>query len=278
MSEYKKEMIVATVTGVLLVGLISGVIYILFPPTPFELPPRLALSFFLGLGSGASADSMGKNETVYLEVLEIGFDFANGSTMNLPEMNLHAQDLSDVCPDKYSGEINASSLQRVTVKVTSCYGANADIDYTVDTVRNSTIYASLKSVEVVNLGVFERANCIERYVGYSSNRSVVVRIRCQSVDVSSSGYWAGKELTPELGMDVAELSGMLTGSGTALITFDATHSIHLKYNITTGSIQQGETDLSWEGRIGTFEIVYDQGKITWVRYDFTTVKLALLTV
>lgn len=275
MSEYKKDMIVATAMGVLLVALISGVIYYLFPPTLSESQPQVAFSFFLGPASGASTDSMGKNETVYLELLEIRFHFSNGSTICLPEDDLLAQDLSDVYPDKYSGEVNASSLQRITVKVRPAYGADADIDYTVDTIRNSTIYASLKGVEVVDLGAFERTNYIERYVGYSSNRSVF--IHCHSVDVSSSGHWSGALLAPELGMDVDELSGILDGSGTSLITFDAAHNVHLKYNVTTrGGTQQGETDLSWEGRMGTFEIVYNQSRITCVRYDFTTVKLALL--
>lgn len=275
MSEYKREMIVATAMGILLVALIGGLTYYLFPQTIFEPPLRVAFSFFFGQGNTASADSMGGNQTVYWEMLIIRFDFANGSTI-LPV----SQDWSDLHEiPTYSGEVNASSLQRIGVEVMPCYGMTSppDMNYTLDTIRNSTIHASLKGVEAVDLGVFERLNYVEKYVAYSSNRSV--RVYCHSVNFSSSGYWSGKSLTPDLGIDVAELSGMLTGSGTALITFDATHNVHLKYNITTkGGTEQGETSLSWEGRMGTFEIVYDEGKITWIRYDFTTVKLLLLTV
>ncbi|MDH5375994.1 MAG: hypothetical protein OEZ21_08620 [Candidatus Bathyarchaeota archaeon] len=274
MSGYKRDLAKVAMV-LLLVALIGGVTYYLFPQTLFEPQPRLAFSFLFGQGNIASTDSMGKSETVYLEVLEIGFDFANGSTTFLPEGNLLAQDLSDIYPDKYSGEVVASSLQRIRVKVTPCYAVASDVDYTLDAMRNSTIHASLKGEEVVDLGVFERANYIEKYVGYSSNRSAIVH--CYSVDLSSSGYWSRESITPELGIDVAELSVVLAGSGTTLITFDAMHSVHLKYNIkSTGGTEQGETDLSWEGRMGTFEIVYAQGRITRIRYEFTTVKLLLL--
>lgn len=274
MSGYKRDLTKVAMV-LLLVALIGGVTYYLFPQTLIEPPPRLAFSLLFGQGNIASTDSMGKSEAVYLEVLEIGFDFANGSTTYLPELNLHAQDLSDVCPDKYSGEVDASPLQRIRVKVTPCYAMASDVDYTLDTIRNSTIHASLKGEEVVDLGVFDRANHIEKYVGYSSNRSAF--LHCYSVDLSSSGHWSRESITPELGIDVAELSVALAGSGTSLITFDAMYSMHLKYNIkTTGGTEQGETGLSWEGRMGTFEIVYDQGRITRVRYDFTTVKLLLL--
>jgi len=276
MSEYKKEVVVATAMGVLLFALIGGLTYFLLPPTLLEPSPQPAFSFLFGQGNTVLANSIGKKQTVYLEVLEIRFDFMNGSTTYLPEDNLLAQDLSDIYPEKYSGEINASSLQRIRVKVTPCYAMTSDIDYTLDTIRDSTIHTSLKGEEVVDLGVFERANYIEKYVGYSSNRSNVVH--CYSVDLSSSGYWSKESTTPELGIEIAELSRMLTRSGTALITFDAMHSVHLKYNISTGGTKHGETDLSWEGRVGTFEIVYHQGKIILIRYDFATVELLLLAV
>lgn len=277
MSEYKRDLMVATAMGVLLVALISGVIYYLFPPTLVGSQPRVAFSFFLGPVIGASAGSIGKNETVYLEMLEIRFEFSNGTIINIPKEpdNLRAEDLSDFYPDKYSGEVIASSLQRITVQVRSTYGAAADMDYTVDTVRNSTICASLKGVKVVDLGVFER-RMLEKYVGYSKNSSVV--IYPHEVDISSSGNWTREHLNPELGIDIAELSGMLSGSGVTLIAFDAAHSVSLKYNITSGGTAQGEADLRWEGRMGTFEFVHHQGRITLVRYDFTTIKLSLLTI
>jgi hypothetical protein len=102
-------------------------------------------------------------------------------------------------------------------------------------------------------------------------------VRMPRTGSSCSGFWKTTG-TGGWTINADQLSSMLQGNGTALITFDAAINASVRYELRNENVETGELTLSpWEGRLGIIEIVYEQGKITWIRYSFSRASLTLLT-
>lgn len=274
MSAYKSDMAKAAIT-ILLVVLLGIASYHFFPQSPI---PREPFVFAWIEGNANYTDTMYKiNKTLQWVMLDFEFAFVNGSSIHEPNANAQAGQSFEICLE-YHGEFNATSLQRIGISRTGIsFGTSCN---TTQMEKNTTINTALKAVEVNDLGTFEELNWHETTTNYGNG--------CVSIGISGwpnqsySGNWKRygerdfKDIEWMMGID--QLSSMLPGSGIAWITFNATISVNIKYEITVdGTTETGETSLLYEGTIGTIEITYDQGRILWVKYDFQGARLQLLT-
>jgi hypothetical protein len=80
-------------------------------------------------------------------------------------------------------------------------------------------------------------------------------------------------------MEIGELSGMLQGSGTALINFRGVIDVRLDYEITMNGVKRTDVKtLLWEGGLGIVKLTYDQNKLVWMKYEIQVIQLAMLTM
>lgn len=93
---------------------------------------------------------------------------------------------------------------------------------------------------------------------------------------SSTGYWKTTDYI--WGITTNQLGDMLRKSGTANITFTMDINMGLKYKVTTTSEGNltGDAALSWSGMWGTLQLTHEEGEISWVKYNFATLKLIML--
>ena len=262
MSEYKKEMVRSAIVAVLIVALLSGFSYHFFPQSRL---PRVPFVFGWAEGDTKCGNAEYKNQTLDWDGLEFEFTFVNGSSIHEPDTTISLE---------YHGEFNATSLQRIAIGMfhLGIGSSPENVTYHLEIDKNTTISASLETVETTDLGAYEYM--IGRSIIAYTNSCVQIFIR--TFQSSYSGYW---KRPGSLMIDINQLSSVLPDSGTVWITFDATLSVNVRYEITIeGTTETGETILSWEGTIGAIEISCDQGRIIWVKYDFQGISLVLFTI
>jgi len=269
--EYGREIAQSSIVAVLLVALLSGVSYYLFPQYSSSIGPTPSFVYAWVKGNESQTGNVYENKTVLWKLLDFEFSFVNGSSIHEPGEGEKGEE--QVIRLEYHGELDATDLLKIVIRQFSVIiGGVKDMtigqvhietftheDNTTDYLEahgNFSISVSLRSIDVIDLGTLK----------------LIDWVRDPSSD---SGYWKNGAWT----MDADQLSSMLLGSGTALIVFDAAVNVHVKYEITVeGITKTGENDLSWEGSMGTIEITYDLGKLLYIRYDFESIKLQLLKV
>lgn len=273
MSAYKRDIAKAAI-AILLVALLSIASYHFFPESSL---PREPFVFAWAEGYTKYTDTTYKNQTeLGWVMLAFTFTFANGSLIHEPDANVQVGHPSKICLE-YHGEFNATSLQRIGISRTGIgFGTSCNV---TQMEKNTTISAALKAVEVNDLGSFEELNWHETTTNYGNG---CVSINISDLHQSYSGYWkrySEREFKDEQWMMyIDQLSDMLPDSGIAWITFNATISVKIKYEITIdGTTETGGTSLLYEGTIGKIEITYDKGRILWIKYDFQGIRLLLLT-
>jgi hypothetical protein len=150
--------------------------------------------------------------------------------------------------------------------------------YSLTIAMNTTINASL-DVENIDLGTYSSWN--ESYL-ICQNDLYSHTLNLGTATWNGSGCWE-RGWYPEDTMCVMkteELSGMLHGSGTALIIFHGVVDLKLDYEITMNGVKKtGVKTLSCEGNLGTVEVTYnDQNKPIWTKFEIQTMQLVMLAI
>jgi len=285
-SWYKREIFFAGIMALLLITVLGAISYFLLPQTIAQLKVSTPVTFAFSLmgGNVVYESPTIENQTIKQDTmdwlqLEFEFIFDNGSSIHEPDIfNGEVGKQYEIRPE-YHGEFEAETLQRISIELFRIYitdlPENASTSLEVN--KNTTISVSLRSTRIIDLGI--RTSLNERTKHEQTMFPKLhgsTRLLREGV-LSCSGFW---ETTGYGGwtINVSQLSDMLQGNGTALITFDATINVSISYEMRNENVETGELTLSpWEGRIGTIEIVYEQGKITYIRYSFSRASLILLT-
>jgi len=276
-SEYRKELLKSAIVAIMSASLLGAATYHLVQPR--QRP--IIVAFALGEGRQFSADCSASSGFW----LSLNFTFLNGSV---------------ITRNPYCGEFNATELQKISVRVHGFAGFDFDesiLRFMTVYVQNRTIDATIADQGITALG--SSKNLGNTLGCYSTNeiftpeeedahraalhaeldrlRSYfnVTRKELPREERLSTGYWKTYTMW-EITMN--QLDEMLHGSGTANITFTVGIDIDLYYKITTtsGGNLTDSTDLSWSGTGGTLQLTHEEGKISWVKYNFTTVKLIML--
>lgn len=281
-SWFKREAIFAGIMALSLITVLGAISYLLFPQTTSQLKTRTPATFAFSLIGGdlAYESPTIENQTIRHDTadwlqLEFEFTFANGSSIHEPNVPLPEGETGVIRPEYY-GESDAETLQRIYVKLFHFGIVAIPENVSLEVSKNTTISVVLKATEVFNLGVYKCLNERKTITGYPKGFEVEIG----SMNRSYSGSWKPNPMVDaeDWAIDVDQLTSMLQGNGTALVTFDATINVTIRYEMIDENVESGEITLSpWEGRIGTIEIVYEQSKITWIRYSFSKASLILLT-
>lgn len=262
----------SAVIAVLLIALLGGVNFYLFPQYSSS-EPTLSYAFMWVKGSENQAVNWYENKTILWELLDFKFSFANGSSLHEPNVLGGEIGKEYSIRPEYHGDFDATELLKIAIQrlpILICgtkgftigpshgetYTHEDDTNSSMEIHGNYSIRVSLRGIDVVDLGILRLIDWVR---GPNSD----------------SGYWKNGIWT----IDADQLSSMLTGSGTASINFDATVNAHVQYKISDdGTTKEGENDLSWQGSIGKIEIVYEQTRLKFIRYDFQSIRLVLLQI
>ncbi len=307
MSWYRREMVFSGTIALMLVAVLGAASYLISPQTEdFQnqyVDQTPEINAFILMVSNASSESLTlENRTIRYDMtdwfqLECEFTFSghiypihvpstNGKTMIIGPVN-----------QVYCGEFNATPLQGIDIKMDPMSVFWFDNLTYFEKCRNVTISASLSDtqiqehhcccsvshyvVQITDLGTLTSINDNVGIYNSTSrgNRgnNIVLDFRnLRERELSRTGFW-GKDHEGGWFINVDQLSSMLQGNGTAVITFNATINTRIKYelkNENTGTIEV--TLPQWEGTLGTIEIVHEQGKITWIRYNFYSASITII--
>ena len=265
MGEYRKELVKSAIVAIMSASLLGALTYYLVQPEYSPIPVAFALS--------EARQLTGNYSTLEGSGLILKFTFLNGS----------------VITKKCSGELNAADLQRMTLSVygfsNDLYSRDTDtivrflVTYLQDRIINVTLVDGEQ--EMTDLGSSKSLGGI---TSWQSGRLGDPKQEYYNVlldelkspfsvarkEFSSTGYW--KATDDIWSITVSQLSDMLHGSGKASMTFTVDTNIELKYRFirTSGKNLTGSTNLSWSGTWGTLQLTHEEGKISWVNYDFTS--------
>jgi len=263
--EYRKELFRSAVVAIISASLLGALVYHFVQPEYGVGPVAFALAEERQL-SGNYSILEGSD-------LILKFTFLNGS----------------VATKKYGGEFNATELQRITLSVygfsNDLYGEDTDtvVRFLVAHLWDRIIHVTLvdRNQEMTDLGTSKSIGGISSWQSgglgdqKQGHYNVLLDELKSSFDVarkelSSTGYWNAPDYTWSI--TVNQLGDMLHGSGTAKITFTADINMELKYRFisTSGEDLTGSTPLSWSGTWGTLQLTHEEGKISWVNYNFTS--------
>jgi hypothetical protein len=272
MSESRKKIVSATVVAVMLVALLGFLSYRFFPQFKVQTP------FAFGWLEGKQ-ERTNNTITLLISTLSPGFTFQNETAWWQEQWALKTYGIPENQSITLQGEHNATWLKLMSIHPYNIICTPADLPfdgtYHITATINTTIHVSLEAVTNVDLGVYDCWN--ESYIVFQNDtHSETSSIGEPAWNIS--GYWAPKDRSIDWEIDVEKLSGMLQGSGTALITFQGALRVDLDYQITMNGVETtNEKNLSWEGTMGTIKITYDQGRIIWVEHELHAIDLTMLT-
>ena len=279
-------MIFSGIMALMLITVLGAVSYLISPQTEdheiqyvFQAPESFA--FTLTEANVSNESPTPENQTMKYDTmdwLQLEFEFTfTDKIYPIHEPDMFNKKHVTIYPE-YHGEFNATPLQSIDIELFRffCMGSLPENATSMEFYRNITISATLRDTQIIDLGV--RTSVNERIkTRYSIIRGFLGGIvEISGWDWSCSGFWEKNHAGGWI-ISVDQLSSMLQGNGTAYITFDATINARVRYEMKNETEETSELTLpTWEGRLGTIEIVYEQGKITWIRYSFFSASLTLL--
>jgi hypothetical protein len=271
MSESRKKIVGATAIAVTLVAFLGFLSYQFFPG------PNVSTTFALVWLEGKQ-EPANSALTLLISTLSRKFTFQNETTRWAVQAMLKTYGIPDDPYIMLRGEDNATWLKSIGFHPYNIICTPADLPfsgaYNITMTMNTTIQASLETITNIDLGAYNCWN--ESYIIYQNN----VHSESSRIGESTwnnSGYWEPKDANWKI--EVEELSSMVQGSGTALITFRGVLHVDLNFEITLDGVgKKGSETLSWEGNMGTIRVTYDQSRIVWIKYEIPAIRLTMLTV
>jgi len=276
MKEHGRSILTAVSLAAILVATLVLASNLLAPY--LEVPNIVPTSFAFALVQGSN-DSANSAVALMVSTLSPKFTFGNDTTQWDETITLCTFGIPDG-PLSFQREYDATWLKWIGIRPQTivCQPEQLPFNgsYSLTMTMNTTINASL-DVENIDLGTYSSWNesyliCQNDLYSHSSNIG--------SPTWNGSGCWE-RGWEPEDTMCVMrteELSGMLHGSGTALITFRGVVDLKLDYEITMNGVKKtGVKTLSCEGNLGMVEVTYDQNKLIWTKFEVQPIQLAMLT-
>jgi len=284
-SEYRKELLKSAIVAIISASLLGAVIYHVFQPEHGLMP----VVFAFGEGEQFSGDySLLESSCVVL-----GFTFLNGSVITSPLPSLEDMNRGVSIPNECIGEFNATELKKIILSVSDFddffYNRDSALRYLVTWLRDRIISAKLveSEQEITELGT---STSLGRNWNIQSGRigdpkeehykllldALKASFNITVKELSSTGYWKASDYIWAITAD--QLNDILHGSGTINITFTLDIKTELEYKIIRTSEEDltGKTTLEWTGTSGTLQLTHEEGKISWLKYNFKTVKLIMV--
>lgn len=266
-----------SVIAVLFACLLGALIYYL----PLEgVIPQSAIEFVWATGEDSPTESE-YNVCLNRVFFEVKFYFANGTGVSIPAIFPPYLSTGPTRPQdhrpEYHGEIDATSLTTIGARFIQ-FGVKrpGDAIATMEIHENRFVNVHLVSGGVTTgMGMHEYLN-ESNNVWFNQTHTHIYGYGTYETS-TNTGYFV------EYGTNVAtwnitvnELSQMLPYTGTATIDFHTSLEVNVHYNITiNGETKIGDTKLTWNGILGTYQLNLDQGRILSVKYDFMSVFLFL---
>jgi len=284
-SEYKKELLKSAIIAILSASLLGAITYHLFQPQQGSIPLAFAL--------GERGQFSGNYSILEGSCLVLRLTYLNGSVIMSPTPSSEEMNQGIPAHDEYSGEFNATQLQKITLSVFDLdgffYNRDTDVRYLVTWLRDRIIDVNLvdQNQKVADLGlsksVGRKWNMQSGRIGDPKQEQYKLLLDALKAsfnitvkEFSSTGFWKATDYIWE--MTASQLDDMLHGSGTTNITFTINVKTELKYRIirTPEEDITGNTTLSWAGTWGTLQLTHEEGKISWVKYNFKTLELIII--
>jgi len=283
-SEYRKELLKSAIVAIMSASLLGALTYHLVQPGHRPI----SVAFALGEGRQFS----GNYSASFGCCLILNFTFLNGSVIT--KSPFPPEDPCLLPLNEYSGGLNATELQKITVSVSGFTGFHDEgtVRFLIACLQNRIIDVTLVDQEHTDLGSSKTFGDTWGVCSWNGppgpvTHEEIEELRAELRELSSSfnitrkersstGYWKTTDYIWEITAN--ELSDMLKGSRIANITFTVNINMELKYKITTTSEGNliGNATLSWSGTWGTLQLIHEEGEIFWVNYNFTTVKLIMI--
>lgn len=270
--EFRKSIVGAIATAVMLVAFLVFLSYQFFPEA--RIPTSFALVWLEG-----KQEPVNNTITLLISTLSPTWTFQNETCWWTEEVAVRTYGIPE---DRgwmmLPGEHNATWLKSIRIHPYKiiCTPVNLPFEgaYDITLTMNTTIYVSLEAVTTVDLGVY---NCWEESYTVYQNATHSGNSTKGEPMWNNSGYWKPESANWEI--DIENLSSMLQGSGTALITFRGILRVNLDYEITMNGVKKADgKSLLWEGNMGIIKVTYDQSRITWIKYEIPTIGLNMLTM
>lgn len=270
-SESQKKIIGATAIAVMLVAFLGLLSYQFFPEP--KIPTALAFVWLKG-----KQEPTDNTIALLISTLSPKFTFQNETLWWEEQVSLKTSGIPEEPYITLQGEHNATWLKSMNIHPYNIICTPRDLPfdgaYNITIAVNTTIYVSLEAMTNVDLGVYNSWN--ETYIVYQ-NDTYSESSGIDEPTWNNSGYWEPKGVNWEI--EVENLSSMLQGSGTALITFRGALHVKLDYEIIMNGVKKtNRKNLSWEGNMGIFKVTYDQSRIIWIKYEIPAVRLTMLTI
>ncbi len=277
-SEYRKELLKSAMVAIMSASLLGALTYYLLQPEQTLMPVTFALD--------EGRQFPGERSMLDGSCIVLKFTFLNGSAMRKRPFPSYDEIFQRVPGQgEYSGEFDATELQRITLSVHGisglCFDSDTVVGGLVAYVQDRTIDATLVygDQEMTNLGLSRSFGVIsgvqlvrlgELNPGYYDVLLDELKssFGVTGQEFSSTGYWEAADSKWDI--TVNQLGDMLHGSGTVRITFTMNVSMNLKYRLIRASEEDltGSTNLLWAGTLGTLQLRHEEGKISWVNYNF----------
>jgi len=283
-SEYKKELLKSVIIAIMSASLLGAITYHLFQPQR-SIPIAFALAQ-VGQFSGNYSILEGS-------CLVLALTYLNGSVITSPIPSSEEMNRGIPAHNEYSGEFNASELRKITVSVFDLdgffYNRDTDVRYLVTWLRDRIINVNLvdRNQKMIALGLSKsigrRWNMQTGCIGDPKQEHYKLLLDALKAsfnmtvkEFSSTGFWKATDYIWEI--TVNQLDDMLHGSGTTNITFAINVKTELKYRVIRTPEEDiiGNTTLSWAGTWGTLQLAHEEGKISWVKYDFKPLELVVV--
>lgn len=285
MGGYRKELFKSALVAVMSAALLGALTYHLIQPEDAALP--------VVFGLGEAGQFSGNYSTLEGYCLILQFTFLNRSRIEknpLPSHEEMCQGL--VAHDEYSGELEGTKLQRITLSIygvsSASYNTDAVVRYLAACLRDRIINVTLvdRNHDMTDLGSSKHLGSISSMqtgdfgdpnkAYYNSLLDeLMASFNATRRQFTSTGFWVATDYVWSITID--ELGDMLQGSGTATIAFTLDINMKLKYVIVRTSEEDltGNATLSWTGTWGTLQLTYEEGRISLVKYSFATIKLIM---
>jgi hypothetical protein len=268
----------------MLASLLGALTYYVVQPEQGLIPVTFAL--------GEGRQFLGNYSILEGSSLVLKFTFLNGSAIKRSLLPSHEEISQGILDGKYLGEFDAAKLQSITLSVHGISGLYFSSDTVVKSLvaylRDRIMNVTLVDQEMTNLGSSKRFGVVssvqlgplsglkQRYYNAILDE-LMSSFNVTREELSSTDYWKVTDYIWSITVD--ELDDMLHGSGTANIFLTVDIKTELKYRLirTSGEDLTGSATLSWAGTLGTVQLTHEDGKISWVNYNFTkTVALIMI--
>jgi len=278
MSEFRNGLIKSAILAIMFASLLGTAVYYFVVPQGARFP---TIVFALGSNSQISGDYI----TMYVQELGLIVTFSNGSAIPIYDTGGELTPEGAIIPDEHNGEINATGIKEIMIYTTSIIGISHQgaIKIILRWAENKTASAVLIDKDIIDIGsskilgeINGVASALDRGTPIGPEDINELPLDVNVTGEELTGYWMDKS---HWAVNADQLRDILqSSSNPAIITFTLDSSIYLKYKIVgSGENMTTDVNLKWSGTWGTLQLWHDGGEISSMRYNFSNIKLNVIS-